>query len=301
MVSPITAVDSLPALMKSTRSLPQALRISFSAASVTFNKQAFIWGRSAAHDLASIEKLARVNDAAAHVVEFKRMPKLDELIATRVEFLTAYQNAAYARQYREFVDQVRTAETQLGHAAKAHRLTEAVARYLFKLMTYKDEYEVARLHTSPAFAEKIAGMFEGDYKIKYHLAPPLLAKRDSHGHLIKQEFGPWMLQAFRVLGKLKFLRGTPLDLFGYTRERKCERALIDQYRQTIAALLSKLTADNLAKLVAIASVPEEIRGYGHIKERTLKAAKEKEAALLAAFDLPGSPIMAPSGGGKQAA
>ena len=144
-------------------------------------------------------------------------------------------------------------------------------------------------------------MFEGDYKIKFHLAPPLLAKRDNHGHLIKQEFGPWMMKAFGVLAKFKSLRGTALDIFGYSEERKTERALIVQYRQILSALLPKLTADNLSKVVAVASIPEDIRGYGHVKERHLKAAKEKEAALLAALDPSGSPVGVTQGGSKQAA
>jgi indolepyruvate ferredoxin oxidoreductase len=165
-------------------------------------------------------------------------------------------------------------------------LGEAAARYLYKLMAYKDEYEVARLYTDGAFQQKIAGMFEGDIKLKFHLAPPLLAKHDSKGQLIKQEFGPWMMKAFGVLAKLKGLRGTALDIFGYTAERKMERALIGEYRRTVSALLPKLTADNLAQAVAIASIPEDIRGYGHVKERHFKAAKQKEAALVAAFHAP---------------
>jgi indolepyruvate ferredoxin oxidoreductase len=256
--------------------------IELNGVSVDFNRQAFHWGRTAAHDLASVEKLARAA-APAQVIEFKRAPNLDDIIARRVAFLTDYQNAAYARQYRDFVEQVQAAETRLGDAATSLRLTEAVARCLFKLMAYKDEYEVARLHADPAFSKKITGMFEGDYKIKFHLAPPLLAKRDAKGHLIKQQFGPWMMQAFRIMARLKSLRGTPLDIFGYTQERKTERALIEQYRETIAALLPKLTLENLPQAVAIAGIPEDIRGYGHVKERHLKAAKEKEAALVAAF------------------
>jgi indolepyruvate ferredoxin oxidoreductase len=145
---------------------------------------------------------------------------------------------------------------------------------------------VARLYTDPAFKEKVAGMFEGDYQVKFHLAPPLFAKKDAQGHLIKQEFGPWMMKAFGVLAKFKGLRGSALDVFGYTAERKMERALIGEYRQTVGSLLSKLSNDNMAQAVAIASIPEDIRGYGHVKERHLKAAKEKEAALLSAFNAP---------------
>jgi indolepyruvate ferredoxin oxidoreductase len=260
--------------------------IELNAVSVEFNKQAFIWGRNAAHDWATIEGLAKQNDVAAQVIEFKRAPTLDQIVAKRVEFLTAYQNAAYAEQYRAFVERVREAESRLAEAGKALRLTEAVARYLFKLMAFKDEYEVARLYTETGFKARIAAMFEGDYKIKFHLAPPLLAKRDDKGQLIKQEFGPWMMAAFGMLAKMKFLRGTALDVFGYTAERRTERALIGDYRDTISGLLSKLSADKLSQAVAIASIPEEIRGFGHVKERHLHAAKAKEAALLKALDAP---------------
>ncbi|MES2128040.1 MAG: indolepyruvate ferredoxin oxidoreductase family protein [Pseudomonadota bacterium] len=244
--------------------------------SVGFNKAAFTWGRTAAHDLPSLVKMT----TPAKVIEFKRTQTLDDVVGKRIELLTAYQDANYAGQYKAFVDQVRAAEAKLGSGT---RLTEAVARYFYKLMAYKDEYEVARLYTSGAFAEKVAGMFEGDYKLKFHLAPPLLAKTDAQGHLIKQEFGSWMMKAFGVLAKFKGLRGTALDIFGYTAERKMERALIGEYRDTVGGLLPKLTSDNLAQAVAIASIPEDIRGYGHVKERHLKAAKEKEATLLAAF------------------
>ncbi len=142
---------------------------------------------------------------------------------------------------------------------------------------------MARLYTNGAFKEKIAAMFEGDITLKFHLAPPLFAKTDVQGHLIKQEFGPWMMRAFGVLAKFKGLRGGALDIFGYTAERKMERKLIGDYRSTVDGLLARLNADNLAQAVAIASIPEDIRGYGHVKERHLKAAKAKEATLLAAF------------------
>jgi indolepyruvate ferredoxin oxidoreductase len=258
--------------------------IELNGVSVGFNKTAFSWGRTAAHDLALVTKMT----TPAKVIEFKRSQSLDDIIKRRVELLTAYQDAAYAGQYLDFVEQVRAAEGKLeGKPGSKHmRLTEAVARYFYKLMAYKDEYEVARLYTDPAFKEKVAGMFEGDYQVKFHLAPPLFAKKDAQGHLIKQEFGPWMMKAFGVLAKFKGLRGGALDVFGYTAERKMERALIGEYRQTVGSLLSKLSNDNMAQAVAIASIPEDIRGYGHVKERHLKAAKEKEVALLAAFNTP---------------
>jgi indolepyruvate ferredoxin oxidoreductase len=172
---------------------------------------------------------------------------------------------------------VRAAEAPLNST----RLAEAVARYLFKLMAYKDEYEVARLHTDPQFVQQIASQFEGDYKIVHHLAPPLLSKKDDKGHLIKRQFGAWVRPAFGLLAKLKGLRGTAFDIFGHTEERKMERALIADYRASIDALLGKgLTAERLALAVEIARIPEDIRGYGHVKERHVKAARAKWERLM---------------------
>ena len=214
----------------------------------------------------------------AQVIEFvKRGGDVGAMVAKRVEFLTGYQDAAYASSYQAFVDKVRAAESPLGTT----QLTEAVARYLFKLMAYKDEYEVARLHTDKAFLDKIANQFEGDYKLHYHLAPPLSAKRNDKGELVKQPYGPWMLTAFKLLTRLKGLRGTALDVFGKTEERKGERALITEYRDCVDSLLPSLTAANLSAAVAIARIPEDIRGYGHVKERHLAAARAKWVKLLA--------------------
>ncbi len=237
------------------------------------NKAAFEWGRRCAHDLASVQALYK----AAAVIEFVKKPSLDEMVARRVEFLTGYQDAAYAAQYKAFVEKVRAAEAPL----KGTKLSEAVARYLFKLMAYKDEYEVARLHTDPAFTQKIAGMFEGDFKLVHHLAPPMLAKHNDRGELVKQAYGPWVRSAFGVLARLKGLRGTAFDLFGRTEERKTERALIGEYRACIEELLGTLDAGNQSLAAEIARIPEEIRGFGHVKERHLKAARPKWAALMA--------------------
>jgi indolepyruvate ferredoxin oxidoreductase len=239
------------------------------------NKAAFEWGRRCAHDLASVRSLFQ----AAQVIEFVKKPSLDEMVAKRVEFLTGYQDGAYAAQYQAFVDKVRAAESALGAGTG---LSEAVARYLFKLMAYKDEYEVARLHTDAAFTDRIASMFEGDYRIVHYLAPPTSARRNDKGELIKQRFdGAWVRKAFAVLAKLKGLRGGPLDVFGRSEERRTERALIQEYRACIDELLAGLNAGNAALAAQIARIPEEIRGYGHVKERHLNAAREKWAALLA--------------------
>jgi indolepyruvate ferredoxin oxidoreductase len=237
------------------------------------NKAAFEWGRRCAHDLPAVRALY----AAKQVIQIVRKPSLEDMVKTRVEFLISYQDAAYARSYSDFVEAVRAAEGRLG---ADRRLTEAVARYLFKLMAYKDEYEVARLHTDPAFTAKIAEMFEGDYKLVHHLAPPLTAKRNAKGELIKQPFGPWMRSVFSGLAKLKHLRGGALDPFGRTEERRTERALIVEYRDCIAELLRTLDAGNHALAVEIARIPEDIRGYGHVKERHLAAARTKWASLM---------------------
>jgi len=246
---------------------------------VANNQAAFEWGRRCAHDLAGVQALL----APAQVVQFVKKPTLANLVALRAEHLTAYQNAAYAADYVAFVEKVKAAEAQLGSTT---RLSEAVARYLFKLMAYKDEYEVARLHTDPAFTDQIASMFEGDYKIVHHLAPPLTAKQNDKGELVKQPFGPWVRSVFGVLTKLKGVRGTALDLFGKTDERRTERALIVEYRTCIDELLAQLTPERLALAVEIASIPEGIRGYGHVKERHLHTARAQWQALMAQWRNP---------------
>ncbi len=256
--------------------------IELNGVAVEFNRKAFAWGRRAAADLAQVERLALPAEVIPISQAFSR--NLDELIARRVEFLTSYQDAAYAERYRGLVERVREIETQkTGSTA----LTEAVARYYFKLLAYKDEYEVARLYTDSAFMQKIQGMFEGDYKLSFHLAPPIFNKPDPlTGEAAKSEFGPWMMAAFRILAKLKALRGTALDVFGHTEERKTERRLIVEYQSTVAELLKRLDRDNHKLAVEIASIPEHIRGFGHVKQRHLAEAKKKEAGLLAALHKP---------------
>jgi indolepyruvate ferredoxin oxidoreductase len=160
-------------------------------------------------------------------------------------------------------------------------------------MAYKDEYEVARLHTDGAFHAKVNAMFEGDFKLNYHLAPPLLAKKNDKGELQKQKFGPWMLAAFKGLARLKGLRGTAFDVFGYTEERREERALIAEYRASLDEILFALGAasgtsdpQRLKAALEIARIPEQIRGFGHVKARHLKAARQNWTALLAEFRQP---------------
>jgi indolepyruvate ferredoxin oxidoreductase len=237
------------------------------------NKAAFEWGRRCAVDLKAVQSLF----AAQAVIQIIKRPGVDELVTKRVEFLTGYQHAAYAAEYKAFVEKVRAAEAPLNST----KLTEAVARYLFKLMAYKDEYEVARLHTDKSFTDKIAAQFEGDYKLVHHLAPPLLAKKNDKGELQKSPFGGWVRPAFGLLAKMKGLRGTAFDVFGKTEERRMERQWIVDYRAGVEKALAGLTAESLPTAVELARVPEDIRGYGHVKERHVKAARAKWDALRA--------------------
>jgi indolepyruvate ferredoxin oxidoreductase len=257
--------------------------IELNGAAVKMNQAAFLWGRRAAVDLAAIERLIAPKTDVESTTQLSHT--LEQTVARRAAFLTGYQDAAYAEKYRNLVERVKQAESTRTKGLTG--LSEAVARYYFKLLAYKDEYEVARLYADPAFMQKIKSQFEGDYKLHFHLAPPLLAKRDpTTGELRKKEYGTWMFTAFKVLSKLRGLRGTAFDIFGYTQERRMERQLIGEYEATIEELLGKLSSDNHALAVKIAAVPEEIRGYGHIKDRNLGIAKAKEGSLLAAFRSP---------------
>ena len=255
--------------------------IELNGEAVKMNITAFRWGRLCAHDRAAVEKLVAPVTAPSGVERLSS--SLEEIIARRVEQLTRYQNAAYAERYRRLVEAVRKAETD--KAPGKQGLTEAVARYLYKLMAYKDEYEVARLYTDGNFLKQVAKTFDGqDLKFEFHLAPPLLAKPDPiTGVPRKMSFGPWMMTAYRVLAGLKGLRGTAFDIFGYTHERRTERQLIKDYEALIAEILAKLTPDNHALAVGLASIPEKIRGFGHVKARHLDTAKKEETALLADF------------------
>jgi indolepyruvate ferredoxin oxidoreductase len=217
----------------------------------------------------------------SQVVEFKKRETLDDLIERRAGFLTGYQSAAYAQAYRMFIYKVRDAEAAAGLSGQ--RLSEAVARNLFKLMAYKDEYEVARLHTDPGFLERVANQFEGDFTLHYHLAPPLIAKKNEKGELQKRKFGPAMLLGFRVLAKLKGLRGSAFDIFGRTAERRAERALIGEYQACMDEIMQKLDAAHFATALEIARIPEQIKGFGHVKERHLQAARLVWADLMERF------------------
>ena len=257
--------------------------IELNGAAVAMNVQAFAWGRIAAVDPQRVREAAALDTQRSGVIA----PTLDDeqvslspqqAFERRVRFLGDYQNAAYGQRYRALVDKVAKVEAERVPGSTA--LGEAVARYAFKLMAYKDEYEVARLYTSGEFERRIKATFADGGSLRFHLAPPLLARKDGNGHLIKREYGSWMLSAFRVLKQFRFLRGTPLDIFGYSVERRTERRLIAEYFTRIDELLATLDADNIALAVEIASLPEHIRGFGHVKEAHLATVQTQTAELL---------------------
>jgi indolepyruvate ferredoxin oxidoreductase len=255
--------------------------IELNGAAIEMNKSAFVWGRRAAADLKRVNEIASPKMVMTGTM--KRSESLDEMIARRVDFLIAYQDATYANRYSELIANVRRTENAKTPGKTA--LTEAVARYLFKLMAIKDEYEVARLYTDGTFAKQVAAQFEGNYELNFHLAPPLLAKKDPvTGHLIKKRYGPIIMTGFKILAKLKGLRGGALDVFGKSEERKMERALLKDYVATVESILVKLAPFNHTQAVELAKMPEGIRGFGHVKERHVAESKPKETIQRAAFE-----------------
>ncbi|MBN9425432.1 MAG: indolepyruvate ferredoxin oxidoreductase family protein [Burkholderiales bacterium] len=246
------------------------------------NKAAFAWGRLAAVDAARVESIVAPPPRAVPVTR-KLSNSLEEIVARRIDFLADYQDERYAQRYAAAVERVRAAERKLVGDGAPLQLAETVARNLFKLMAYKDEYEVARLYTNGQFLDRLREQFDGDFRLGVHLAPPLLAKRNAKGELIKREYGPWMLKAFALLARAKRLRGTAFDPFGRTEERRGERQLIVDYERIIDRLLATLDRERLPLAVEIAGVPEQIRGFGHVKARYLQAAQERWRKLLAEY------------------
>ena len=254
--------------------------IELNGAAVEKNKQAFEWGRRAAVDLAAVTKAAF--PAPLKSGNYKLSESVDEIINRRTTFLTGYQNTAYAERYAALVKRVSDLEAQKFAGKRA--LSAAVARYYFKLLAYKDEYEVARLYTETGFKQKIAEQFEGDYKLTFHLAPPILSDIDpATGEPRKKVFGAWMMTAFNLLAKFKGLRGTALDVFGYTAERKMERQLIADYETLLEELLRDTTTANYDIAVDLASVPEHIRGFGHVKHAHVTEANAHRVERLVKF------------------
>ncbi len=269
--------------------------IELNGAAVPMNLAAFAWGRQAAVDLLSVRKAAGLVDnsnitSTSIVMMPPRTATLEHLLRDRTQRLTDYQNRAYAERYAAFVRNIAAQETAL---TGTDRLAREVAVSLFKLMAYKDEYEVARLYAESGFFDRVGQQFEGDYKLRFHLAPPLLAKRDSHGHLIKQSFGPWIATAFKWLAKARGLRGSALDLFGYTEERRLERAAIGEFKVMLSEVMGLLDAGRLNLAVELARLPQSERGFGHVKLRNAGAAAVKRAELLAQLRAGAVAVVAP--------
>ncbi|MET0085765.1 MAG: indolepyruvate ferredoxin oxidoreductase family protein [Sedimenticola sp.] len=247
---------------------------------VPYNQRAFKLGRLMAHDPEQINQL--MEKGAPIPRWFRLSQSLDQVIERRREDLVEYQDERYAADYADFVNRVRSAEEELD--TDSNKLTEAVARGLYKLMAYKDEYEIARLYTNGRWLDSIKSKFSGDFKVKFHMAPRLLAKRDPHsGRTRKMEFGPWMYHVLSLLWRLRGLRGGAFDIFGYSKERRKERALIGEYRKRIDEILNDLNSDNLEAAIEIANVPSMIRGFGPVKEESLKLAEIRWSDLERQF------------------
>ena len=258
--------------------------IELNGAAIEMNKDAFQWGRLAAHDPKAVQAAIRTL-APAELEE----ETFEQKQARRIAFLTDYQDGAWAARYRALVEA--TAQAEKARLKGSTALTETVAESFFKLMSYKDEYEVARLYTNGDFQKKLARQFDGDYTVSLHMAPPLLARRHPQtGRLQKQTFGPWMMTALRFVARFKHLRGGALDIFGRTEERRMERRMIDDYEALIGELLAALTPEKASTAIALARLPQTIRGFGHVKEANAKKAEAEQAKLLAQFRAP-APVM----------
>ena len=258
--------------------------IEINGVNIEENRRAFGWGRLAACDVDVVKTAANLKP-----VELKEMA-IDELINHRAELLVTFQDEGYSADYRTFVEKARRAEQQLGNSELP--LTRAVATYLYKVMAYKDEYEVARLYSDPEFQQKLSEVFTGDYKLKFNLAPPIINRGlDALGRPRKMQFGGWMLSAFGLLAKFKFLRGTTFDPFGYLTHRLEERKLIAGYKAMIDSLLPELQSENIETAVECARLPDQVRGYGVVKMESIEQYYELQAGLVHRFRNPASVVM----------
>ncbi len=257
-------------------SLREAIRLN--SVAVEENLAALEWGRRVAHDQARL--LAEMKGDAA--LTGNESITLDQIIALKAKHLANYQNAGYARKYKAFVDRIRQEESQQGFDLLG--LTRAVAINYAKLLAYKDEYEVARLYSNGRFITKLHSLFEGNFRFRLHLAAPTISGTGTGGKRPeKRSFGQWIIPIFRLLAKFKILRGTALDPFGYSKERKLERELITDYERLVSQLRENLSQDNYQTAVALASLPDNIRGFGPVKELAVQRAKTAERELLLSF------------------
>jgi indolepyruvate ferredoxin oxidoreductase len=245
---------------------------------VEFNRQSLEWGRRAAVDLKAVEEAAAKGSSQHQVIEFAPRPlhRFEEIVADRSRRLTEYQDAAYAERYRALVARVQEKDEQLGAQG---RLARAAARYYYKLLANKDEFEVARLYSAPQFRQQLEAQFEGDYKLHFHLGAWPFAQRDAQGRLQKREVGPWMLRAMGLLQRLRWARGTWLDPFRNTPERKLAQELLARYEQDLELILAKASSSSVDDAVALATLPEQIRGYGHVREGHASKLEAQRGAL----------------------
>ncbi len=256
-----------------------AKAIELNGVAVKGNLAAFDWGRLMAGDPARLRQ-ALTEDKVPHLPQLAMT--LDQLVAHRVGHLTGYQDAKLARRYTDRVSQVRAATAKTG-GKTADRIARAVAQNFAKLLSYKDEYEVARLYTRPEFLDSLKAQFDGDYRIAFNLAPPGLPGTDAEGRPKKREFGPWMLRGFAVLAKCRWLRGTAFDPFGRSAERRAERALIDSYEADIDLALARLGQGRDAELAELLELPDQIRGFGPVKAKAMEIAATRRVALRASL------------------
>jgi indolepyruvate ferredoxin oxidoreductase len=266
----------------SEASLMRAMELN--GVAVEGNKTAFALGRLAIADPQALKRLAGNKPSPVQWMNFDgKLDGPDGLIARRVAHLTAYQDAAYAQRYVALIERVRKAEAALGEAGKPERLAKAVARYYAKLLAIKDEWEVARLYTDGSFEKAMKDQFENWDSLSFHMAPPLISKPGADGRAKKVELGSWMFKALKLMVKFKGLRGTPVDVFGMTEERRMERSLIGEYEALVDELLAGLSAGKLDTALKLARLPEQIRGYGHVKLANVATARAKQKDLLDLF------------------
>ncbi|WP_077033191.1 indolepyruvate ferredoxin oxidoreductase family protein [Pelomonas sp. KK5] len=256
-------------------SLTQAIELNGTA--VAMNQGAFAWGRQAALDLEAVRVAAGIRPAESVMLLPNRLPSLAHLLSDRGERLSAYQDAAYAHRYRRFVSEIARLEQS---CTGGDRFAREVAVSLYKLMAYKDEYEVARLHVETGFFERIKEQFDGKLSLRFHLAPPLLARKDERGHLVKKAYGPGVAVVFKALARLKGLRGTPFDPFGYTAERRDERQAIRDFESLVCGIAIELDDERMPLAMELARLPQTVKGFGHVRERNARAATLKQAELM---------------------
>ena len=259
-------------------SIHEAIALNGVAVDASIN--AFNWGRVLSHQPELVLKSAQPNDKSVALADLS----LNELIEHRKRHLEKYQNAKLGRKYESMIQQLQKAADWLSDKSIAEKMVRAAAHNYAKVLAYKDEYEVARLYSDPVFMETLKNQFDGDYKLLFNLAPPFLPGKAPNGRPKKREFGASTLSLFSVLAKAKFLRGTLVDVFGYSKERKAERALIKIYEQDLHAVLEKLVDDNAVAAIELLSRVDQVRGFGPVKEKALAEFHSDRGALLVNFN-----------------